>query len=140
MQLGAATRSTDRPGQLYHFWKRDDVEISLGLKGRSERLDFVISNQAPTQFATFEQSAGDYSFERHLEKLGLDVGQWHVLKNYLLDLQYGSNPLPPDGLQNHPIVNLALNFQQTSDRSNLDRAASKLAGSSNQTWLILEKS
>ena len=140
LYLGAATRTADRPGQLSRYWKLADVEISLSFNGRSDQLAFVISYHGPMQVTAAEQHAHEQSFDRHLERLGLNIGQWHRLKDYLLDLQAGSTPSPPAGLQDHPVVQLASKYLQTRDRSYLDQAAGKLAGSARQAWLVLDKS
>ena len=140
LHLGAATRSSDRPGQFSRFWKRGKVELSLKLNSRSDRLNFVISYHGPKPFMATEQNAGDRSFDRQLERLGLTMDRWHVLKNYLLDLQAGSCPAPPAELLDHPITQLALRYQQTHDRTHLDQAAAELTGTASQAWLVLEKS
>lgn len=141
LQLGTATRKTERPGQHSRYWERNYVKISLKLNERPDILGLLISYHGPKPFTAIDQNASEQSFDRQLRQLGLNMGQWYNLKNYLLDLQAGFTPLPPAAeLQDHPVVQLALQFQQTRDRSYLDRAAGKLAGSINQAWLMLDKS
>ena len=76
-------------------------------------------------------SAGD-DFFKHLDKLGLTQADWHLLKDYLLDLSAGLSPEPPQHLQTHSVVLHAKS-------GNLDKAARMLVGSGN-AWLALLKS
>jgi hypothetical protein len=129
---------------LYTALKKNEhlrrVGLTQNLNGRSDRLGFVISYHVPEPHASKDQGAGDQSFERHLDRLGLTFGRWHELKNYLLDLQFGGASPPPAALLDHPIVRLALRSRETRDGALLDQAAAKLTGSAKQAWLVLDKS
>jgi hypothetical protein len=140
LRIGTATRTSDRPGRLSHFWRRGAVDMALSLQGRSDRLGFAVSYRGPELHPTGAQGGGGQSFEQHLRRLGLTFGQWHELKNYLLDLQAGHAPLPPAALRDHPVVQLASGYPKTRDGASLDKAAAMLVGTANAAWLALDKS
>jgi hypothetical protein len=139
--LGKETRRTERPDRQSRWWRFDEVEISLKLNGGAQFGFTIIYHGAKPGPLTADSLAGSgWSFERHIEQLGLTFGQWSALKNYLLDLQDGVASEPPPELRDHPVVVLATQYRQSGNPERLDRAAIKLTGSAKSAWLILWKS
>lgn len=136
--LGKETRRTERPDKRSRWWRFDEVEISLKLGGG--HLGFAVVYHGSKPVAADAPAGSGWSFERHIEQLGLTFGQWGALKNYLLDLDDGVASEPPPELKDHPVVVLAAQYRQSGNKELLDQAAAKLTGSAKSSWLILWKS